>query len=1586
MKINLQMLKKIVIVVILAALYFLYINASMNFTFLGIIAFMLVLFGIRIVDLNFKGQLFVNGNRIKPEPPVRNPMLGWWSSIFIVAFSILTLCTLNNYFYADKEVYTNNEHHAIRVEGIRINDARGFVLAKNDKTAFFDNDKFHGSIVIESVDSVVTLSLKEFTHPIIESLRESGKAAEDNVLNSMGHTISFTPKDTVRFTTLKGNSVDFWMEEHDVEPSFFSSDRDKVSYHFRNNETGVEQKSAFDIALVAGYSFNGLMDSTYNHDVDFNGISLVRVFGRPHAKQEERVTKDAATQYLLDIDLRVFLSSDNNISSIIIGDRVYHMRNMHSLDHRISVKYNQDIIIGFGDTKTPTFKFRKDTTSLNGLILEYKMPKYRMLYSVKDKVENNIYVTNSLMQDIKQESSNGVGTNIPDNVALYDIFENSDNIHGFKSFRLLFNTGPTTHNMCIVHEDTNKPYKADEYIEGIKASSGVEWMVKVENLRNTTPFKAEDMLFIVFIVCLASIIVSNLHLLRYKEEYIHRYTFSYAEFTLHIALIFFIAYRCFLLWRTSVFIPIENINYFELRTIFRNGGHLNYLKYGLVMLYTTMAFCKLFLLYYRSKWINCVYDSIYGFVNNSVIKWCNGKLLCWVPVIIYMGSPFLKMSNPRYALIAVVINYFIAEIFIYAKNRFNTYRLFEVNDETGRVGVLSTYLLSVLNMVVAIGLMFLIKDTGFLVMFGTFCLFAIGFKIQDLYVKLAGNNKNDNRLSLFVVIYMVGVFIMLLAYKSIVLWMLHSKISILLLSLVILGAFILICRLAGVELSLPDMRAHFKNKTAKRGIYGAAASLILFVMFGVVATVCFSIKGTSPLESGLLGAHSIQRVNVLEKEPNEILAQAKSNLEESRFLQASYNHWIIEEYYHRSENVKLFGESGNGYFKIHPQSKLGALWNDQLTDIVLLRYVITEHSKILPVIFIFLFLVMLYYGTRMTTYYRFTRSLLVQIPLLLFTQSLLVWMANTQRFVFFGQDFPFISITTKVMLFYFFVLLSIWIAAAIFESVLYRNHDKTEYMQIEKFNKIQSAIALIVLTIILVVSFMMNRPGSRSSGDDGDSDGLSRGYALETLYEKAHPYISTIDSLFRVYQRNNEVVLKSDMHSQIYKFNELYGRTIDSLLTIRDSIAARFPLRAWRNYVNGGSYNNSLNGLIHCHYKNDTLEIALKSDFYDIELPTLNDNEWRGNVIGEISTKDAGADIQQTEYYRYYRLPMGWVKPGTPNCIVKSRGKENVKVFSINENRSIELKKNGVGRAVAFNEYDVVQVDDKKYMQHNGTKDYWARSVLINGRNSFVYPQAEKMYWMRGFANALRNSISKKMNAEGNIKKNAVSQEQDVPVTLNAKLSNDIYSILKESLKEGKAPYSRSVIVVDGNGHIRTMVDYKKGFVVDPNDNEMIQDIYEDLYMNYTDSRVRDESNWFENRNLTHMRGGPGSTQKPLVWNAVASAIDFNWNDLILHKVYEEHLNKKDGEKNLDMYNGKRMLGNKYQRADELNGSLDISLPNFLAHSSNFYSALMVYLGLHNMSTYQKNGWDEPVNMKDESRESVFRYYTTPSTSMDAEK
>ena len=119
-------------------------------------------------------------------------------------------------------------------------------------------------------------------------------------------------------------------------------------------------------------------------------------------------------------------------------------------------------------------------------------------------------------------------------------------------------------------------------------------------------------------------------------------------------------------------------------------------------------------------------------------------------------------------------------------------------------------------------------------------------------------------------------------------------------------------------------------------------------------------------------------------------------------------------------------------------------------------------------------------------------------------------------------------------------------------------------------------------------------------------------------------------------------------------------------------------------------------------------------------------------------------------------------------------------------------------------------------------------------------------------------------------------------LTLSPELTRDIYRILRDQ----GTPH-KSVIVATGDGDVLAIADHDRQYHFNPNDHRRISRLEDSLYM-YGALGSDISRRAFGNANLHHMKYGPGSSQKPLIWTSVASRLDYNWRQLNIEPYAQE--------------------------------------------------------------------------------------------------
>ena len=244
---------------------FIYIRHEFTFNFVALfiflILFMLIPFllkGPRIIDRK-NPQTLRTTRQFAPDrsPNEYKPQLLLLVASILV-FGTMALYALGNYFNPVKEIYKNYEHHALKVEGLKISD--GFYVAGRNNNAFLDNSTIAGTVKVvgHDIDSVY-LELSGLTNPLYRKHYVDGDLTY-TCLNSS----SIVDFEADKWVTLSGydtddniRSIKFKIVEGH-EDGFLGRDKDTVRCFFIEEGRADTLESTFTRFLKSGYPLEGL--------------------------------------------------------------------------------------------------------------------------------------------------------------------------------------------------------------------------------------------------------------------------------------------------------------------------------------------------------------------------------------------------------------------------------------------------------------------------------------------------------------------------------------------------------------------------------------------------------------------------------------------------------------------------------------------------------------------------------------------------------------------------------------------------------------------------------------------------------------------------------------------------------------------------------------------------------------------------------------------------------------------------------------------------------------------------------------------------------------------------------------------------------------------------------------------------------------------------------------------------------------------------------------------------------------------------------------------------------------------------------
>ena len=1440
---------------------------------------------------------------------------GFLGAVVLLVLGWFCIKTLNNYFYADKHVYRNIDHHAVHFSGVSILQPNGFILADNTKNSFFDNEHNNGKAVITGVnDTAVSVRLTGFTRPIFFNRINSQKRCYRQDLANMGSLVSFKEDDHLFLRMRNGDVYDF---------NIGDVTKDSVEYWLKL-PNGDKIKTDEDRFLIRGLPLSKLTRHPSIQDADFAGIHIVREVVNPLVKQKEKISQYVNVRYCVEVQKISHHADDNYVVALKVGEESEWQSVTAPTDITIQIPFETTFVIGYGGSSSrPAYFTRNHPQAQGHLALLYRLPIYHYFEQTPDKSFNNVCVTTSLGSFMDNIDT------MPENILLFDAFQHMDNINNIAPMSVSYVSGPTNQLLDFLYTTADGKQRishAGESFENTQAPRhhGVAWIAGIEDMKQTSPYQPQTIKWyiILFTLALAILLFVGSHSVKNQQSAAQN-TFTTLEFVAYAVTLYLVTFRWFLLWRTSVFLPVENINYYEFYGVFRNINNYSSLLLAMVGFVLVVFVSKIIIRYIPrlTEW------SLPDCLPNKFQKWYG-----WIQIVLtllILGLCYVFRYSWPWLVISLPVWTYILNSILITKRFAGFYRKDDRgwDDLNRKAPPAKLFIWSLINAIVTSGALIKI-DSGFGILFFTFTLFWLSWLLHEHVTHYLPNQSNvvRNLLVLFVFFLML---VLVGNYKNVI-GLMYYNMPVAAAIMFAIGAIIGFSVLFILQ-------------------WGSRAVRIKWcVGWGVVLALLFAVS--SPLFHCYVSSqakHTAQRIVVHFDQPEDAMKNIDDEQTENRFLEAALNHMIIGEYSRRGENVKLWGEHGHGYFKMQPHSRVGAMWNAQLTDISLVRFVIAEHSPWLPFfIMIPFFLFMTVWAVRQPLYRRWTRAVLIQIPLLLMVQSLLIWMATTQRFIFLGQDFPMVSINSRLTLVYYFSLIIIWLIIAIYSKVTFvevysrqYNNDIKDANGLERnsFRYIIARNDMYKVFLILVLCMVMGYLAPKGKSEPS--------LKLTELMERFGKDIERVNECLKEYQ---DVKFKNKNR----RLDGCYQGSLTNLTAFMqefnqkeqiDSIFADFPFgqRLWSRFVNEDSRSNNMRQVLHAHLNSHhQLELKTINAFYNRELPQLKENEWRGNLVAISDTVGVTRNSVVDGNLRAYRLPASWLTDSEEKALVSSIGAP-----ILGSEPNFVMQRGIRCAAVLGPGISVVHPNSKKLKSIVQEKRYLARNVIVNGHRTMFYPMGESLYWMSQLATELRIQRDKIPEDAREADFNA-----DVELTLKPDLNNELFDILR---KEGAN--RSSVIVANGDGEVWALPSSDRIYQLNPNDHKQIASIVDSLEL-YGLQGSGVARRIFGNQNLMNLPFGPGSSQKPLVWTAVASQVEYaHWDSLRVCKysVGPNGIESIPGGKGgggkfkITHFNGMSFYPKKPfmpLQSDERRGEV-VSLHDYMTYSSNVYNAVMAYIG-----------------------------------------
>lgn len=906
--------------------------------------------------------------------------------------------------------------------------------------------------------------------------------------------------------------------------------------------------------------------------------------------------------------------------------------------------------------------------------------------------------------------------------------------------------------------------------------------------------------------------------------------------------------------------------------------------------------------------------------NSTVRKYGAVRIffLAWFAVLaLAMAAAFASGFDAgvcRHLAIALVIAYFIFSLVSYRHSplvtsdekawwKINTSSIAHIICSNPAKSILSLTLLGT----------FLFIDIGFAIVFLNFILFnetflAINYSISGLS---AGNRKNATVFGVLGIIYLAG-FVANLVYAPYI--------------------FSFILNLPDVAyLFLYALMAFYITTVVLRMVTSRVRKRRMMISFGLAVSVFLVAFFFFPKERILSKAAMTRyRIDVMTMPVDKAIESAYAEGKTWQpVIRAAQNQWFINTFIDESNNPHA-NSVGFNLIQHAPQTK-GAKYNAQATDLVASRFFLAEHGTLSVLLYVLLLLLPL---SMLASFYKlypdFSNRINPTYPLItsgfsilnyLLITALLVILAATGRYIFFGQDLPFGSILSKQSI--LFPSLLIILAVMVFRKIpleYYANRRKI----------IPGASIFVLLAGML---FFMRPDFNRNK--EFNVPGLAT--RMEDFVQlQLQPVLDHFDT--------SRSTRRLSLSAKDRLFTDSLKKMLDAGII---ETSNNFFLKEVLSYSRADLRRHfDQNRMLYLDLYSGSPKLAVNQNYFRIEAPPHLQETWRGNVFGDSSHYNVTVWNAATGGLSMERISM---LNNDPELAIGSglklslRGQVSENLYSslyLVNGSPDELKIRISGSNSSLKNGDSIRISNPWEATVTGknneeilisvSPDAYMKNYYVNGSRFYVYPLGNKFIWARNFAESVSIDYSK----SGEREKNAI-------ISLDFDLMDSLSSRMRRMLQTDssyKIGAEYAIAVADGNGRLIAMTDEIEGFTrPDPNDKAGFNATIMGENGMVSQSLLRKQ---IGNINLLRMNPGPGSTLKPILFAAIASQLPIEW----------EQFSSQGFTGEQEYFGGEKVKAYDF----ELNNGRISSVADFIRTSDNYYYSNVLLFGSYPKTEFSR--------------------------------
>ncbi|HWC52598.1 MAG TPA: hypothetical protein VG676_03355 [Chitinophagaceae bacterium] len=764
---------------------------------------------------------------------------------------------------------------------------------------------------------------------------------------------------------------------------------------------------------------------------------------------------------------------------------------------------------------------------------------------------------------------------------------------------------------------------------------------------------------------------------------------------------------------------------------------------------------------------------------------------------------------------------------------------------------------------------FIFIDIGFAIVFLNFLLFNeaflnINYSISGLS---AGNSANRKVFVLSAILY-TSLFVLNLLFAPYFLGYVLQLPQIVF--TVIFCFFLLVVILNISRVLAPDMKR-------------SRLTVLLFILLPLFSLAYFKFI---PKETILDKAERTKyRIDVLTMPPDKAIQLA---YEEGKtyepVIRAAQNQWFINTFIYEKNNPAV----NSIYFHLlpHAPQNKGAKYNAQATDLVASRFFIAEHGKWSVLLFVLLLLLpVIMLAPFYKLYPDFTNRTNTNYPTVtlgftllnyLLISALLVILAATGKYIFFGQDLPFGSILSKQSVLFPSFLIVVVILLFKFVPVQYYSNRKKNIPGIIVFS------GLFILLVLLKPVFNKNKEFNVSD--------LSKD--MNSYIEaKLQPVLTYIDTS------------RSGRKMTLARKDAWFVDSLKKMIALGSFVSDNSFFQKEISDYSRTDFTRHLDQkrFLYLDLNSGIPQLTANENYFRIEPPPHLQYAWTGNVFGDTSVYNITLWDHRTGSLIRKHLSNFTDQPNetlTSDLVVSFRDAMSPglyrKLYLVNTGHSNRiLKFEEEKKNLAAGDSLLLQNPTRFIIDEPGNEklvtvkpDAFMKNYFVNGSRFYVYPLGNDFIWARNFA----ESIAADYINNDHLKRNAY-------VSLDFEMMDSLSQIIqkfvgKDSAYKKGAEYG--ICIADGNGRLLAMNDFIKNIArPDPNDKAAFNNTLNQDNGLIPQSLLR---KMIGNINLMRLNPGPGSTLKPIVFSSVASQLNINW-DLFASDGFSHPQNYFGGER-----------------------------------------------------------------------------------------